>query len=67
MSEGEVLGIIMRGHDAMIDLLSARHKTHKLVFAQYRSKGVKSAMETAVCLDDLPILVDILDIFNKKL
>lgn len=66
MSEGEVLGIIMRGHEAMIELLSSRHKSHKLVFAQYRSKGVKSAMETAVCLDDLPIIVDILDIFNKK-
>lgn len=66
MSEGEVLGTIMRGHEAMIDLLSARHKTHKLVFAQFRSKGAKCAVETALSLDDLPIIVDILDIFNKK-
>ncbi|XP_018326906.1 katanin p80 WD40 repeat-containing subunit B1 [Agrilus planipennis] len=66
MSEAEVLGIVMRGHEPMMAVLTTRQKNLKVVLAQLKSKDLKAAMEMAIQLDDLAIIVDLLGIFNNK-
>ncbi|CAG9825798.1 unnamed protein product [Phaedon cochleariae] len=66
MSEAEVLGIVMRGHEPMMGILSTRQRSMKVVLAQYRSKDMKAAIETALAMDDIAILVDILCVINNK-
>ncbi|KAK4878976.1 hypothetical protein RN001_007122 [Aquatica leii] len=66
MSEAEVLGVVMRGHEPMMAVLVARQRNLKVILAQYKTKDVKSAIETAIALNDLSTLVDILGVFNNK-
>lgn len=66
MSEAEVLGALMRGHESMKTLLDTRLRSLKIVHAEYRNKDVKSATETAVAMNDLSVLVDLLGIFNTR-
>lgn len=66
MSEAEVLGALMRGHEPMMAMLVTRQRSLKLVLAQYRSKDLKAAFESAVSFGDLSILVDLLGVLNSK-
>lgn len=66
MSEAEVLGVIMRGHEPIMGILSTRQRSLKLVVAQYRSKDMKSAIETALVMEDISVLVDILGVIINK-
>ncbi|RZB38685.1 katanin p80 WD40 repeat-containing subunit B1, partial [Asbolus verrucosus] len=66
MSEAEVLGALMRGHEPMMAMLVTRQRSLKLVLAQFRSKDIKAATESAVAMGDLAILVDLLGVFNSK-
>lgn len=66
MSEAEVLGVVMRGHEPMMAVLVARQRNLKIVLAQYKTKDVKAAIETAIALNDLAVIVDILSVFNNK-
>nr|XP_023023531.1 katanin p80 WD40 repeat-containing subunit B1 [Leptinotarsa decemlineata] len=66
MSEAEVLGVVMRGHDPMMGILNTRQRSLKLILAQYRSKDMKSAIEMALAMDEAAILVDILGVINNK-
>ncbi|CAH1104194.1 unnamed protein product [Psylliodes chrysocephalus] len=66
MSEAEVLGVIMRGHDPIRDILNTRQRSLKLVLNQYRSKDMKSAVESAVAMGDISVLVDVLGVINTK-
>jgi katanin p80 WD40 repeat-containing subunit B1 len=66
MSEAEVLGALMRGHEPMMAMLVTRQRSLKLVLAQFRSKDIKAATETAMSMGDLAVLVDLLSVFNSK-
>uniref|UniRef100_A0A1Y1KUQ5 Katanin p80 WD40 repeat-containing subunit B1 n=1 Tax=Photinus pyralis TaxID=7054 RepID=A0A1Y1KUQ5_PHOPY len=66
MSEAEVLGVVMRGHEPMMAVLVARQRNLKIVIAQHKTKDVKSAIETAISLNDLSVIVDVLSVFNNK-
>ncbi|KAF5302116.1 hypothetical protein FQA39_LY10451 [Lamprigera yunnana] len=66
MSEAEVLGVVMRGHEPMMTVLVARQRNLKIVVAQYKTKDAKTAIESAIALNDLSVVVDILNIFNNK-
>lgn len=66
MSEVEVLGVLERGHESMMSILNTRNRNLKLVYAQFRSKDLKSAIETAINLSDSSIIVDLLGIINNK-
>ncbi|KAI4464785.1 katanin p80 subunit [Holotrichia oblita] len=66
MSETEVLGIFLRGHEPMMAVLSTRHRGLKIVFSQYRNKDIKAAFETAISLNDLAVIVDMLSVINQK-
>lgn len=66
MSEAEVLGVMMRGHEPMKAMLAVRQRSLKIVLAQFRSKDFKAAVETAVSMNDLSIIVDLLGVFNSQ-
>lgn len=66
MSEAEVLGALMRGHEPMMAMVVTRQRSLKLVLAQFRTKDIKAATETAVVMDDLAVLVDLLGVYNCK-
>ncbi|KYB27617.1 Katanin p80 WD40 repeat-containing subunit B1-like protein [Tribolium castaneum] len=66
MSEAEVLGALVRGHEPMMAMLVTRQRSLKVVLAQLRSKDIKTATETAVVMGDLAVLVDLLGVFNCK-
>lgn len=66
MPEAEVLGILEKGHNSMISILHTRNRNLKLVFAQFRNKDLKTAIETAITLSDSSIIVDLLGIINNQ-
>ncbi|KAK9869415.1 hypothetical protein WA026_003170 [Henosepilachna vigintioctopunctata] len=66
MSEAEVLGVILRGHERMNSVIATRQRSLNLVLAQFKSKDIKAAVEMAIAMDDLAVLVDILGVFNEK-
>lgn len=67
MSEAEVLGIIMKGHEPITGIINARQRSMKVIMVQYRSKDMKAAVETALALDDTAVLVDLLSVIHNKL
>lgn len=66
MSEAEGLGGLMRGHQPILSILTTRKRSARLVFAHYRNKDIKSAVESAVVMDDISTLVDILGVINTR-
>lgn len=66
MSEAEVLGVIMRGHEPIRGIMNARLRSLKLVMAQFRSKDMKTAVESALAMDDMAVLVDVLGVIHNK-
>uniref|UniRef100_A0A3Q3JWV5 Katanin p80 WD40 repeat-containing subunit B1 n=1 Tax=Monopterus albus TaxID=43700 RepID=A0A3Q3JWV5_MONAL len=66
LSEEESLSQIQKGHDTMCVMLSSRHKNLETVRAVWAREDIKSALDTAVSMNDLSILVDILNIINLQ-
>lgn len=66
MSEAEVLGSIMRGHDPMMTVLRSRTRSLQVFYSIWQSKGSKSALEGAIAINDLSVLVDVLGIMLLK-
>lgn len=66
MSETEVLNVIMGGHGPMMTMLSNRQRNLKIVHAQFRNSDLKGAIETAITLNDMSIIVELLGILNSK-
>nr|CAI5839251.1 unnamed protein product [Callosobruchus analis] len=66
MSEAEVLGVIIRGHEPTTGILNGRIRSLKLVIAQFRSKDLRAAVDTAISIDDMAVLVDMLSVINSK-
>ncbi|XP_057657568.1 katanin p80 WD40 repeat-containing subunit B1 isoform X1 [Diorhabda carinulata] len=66
MSEAEVLGVIMRSHEPVMDIINTRLRSLKLVLNQYRSRDMKTAVESALAMGDIAVLVDVLGVINTK-
>ncbi|KAL1493986.1 hypothetical protein ABEB36_009663 [Hypothenemus hampei] len=66
MSEAEGLGLLMRGHQRMISILVTRKRNTRLVFRHFRNNDIKAAVDSAVLLEDISTLVDILGVINTK-
>ncbi|KAM9861053.1 katanin p80 WD40 repeat-containing subunit B1 isoform 1-T2 [Aulostomus maculatus] len=66
LSDEDALSQIKKGHDTMCVMLSSRHKNLQTVRAVWARDGVKSALDTAVSMNDLSIVVDILNIINLQ-
>ncbi|XP_060517418.1 katanin p80 WD40 repeat-containing subunit B1 [Cylas formicarius] len=66
MSEAEGLGVLMRGNQPMSGIISTRMRSMKVVLTQLTNKDIKSAVEAAVTMDDVSVLVDVLSVINVK-
>ncbi|KAG1688799.1 Katanin p80 WD40 repeat-containing subunit B1 [Nymphon striatum] len=62
MSEAEAISSIVRGHDSMIAVLMNRHKNLQIVRALWTNKDMKTAVDSAINMNDAAITVDILNI-----
>ncbi|KAL2745384.1 katanin p80 WD40 repeat-containing subunit B1 isoform X1 [Vespula maculifrons] len=66
MSEAEVLNSMMRGHEPMMAVLTSRHRSLQIVYSLWHNKDLKSAIDSAVAMNDLAIIVDLLGILTLK-
>lgn len=66
LSDDEALSQIKKGHDTMCVMLSSRHKNLQTVRAVWAREDIKSALDAAVAMNDLSIVVDILNIINLQ-
>uniref|UniRef100_A0A3Q1CQU6 Katanin p80 subunit C-terminal domain-containing protein n=1 Tax=Amphiprion ocellaris TaxID=80972 RepID=A0A3Q1CQU6_AMPOC len=67
LSDDEAVTQIKKGHDTMCVMLSSRHKNLETVRAVWVREDVKvSALDAAVSINDLSIVVDVLNIINLQ-
>ncbi|XP_017878583.1 katanin p80 WD40 repeat-containing subunit B1-like isoform X1 [Ceratina calcarata] len=66
MSEAEVLNSIMGGHESMMAVLTSRHRSLQIIYSLWHNKDLKAAVESAVAMNDLPVIVDLLGIMTLK-
>ncbi|XP_030582361.1 katanin p80 WD40 repeat-containing subunit B1 [Archocentrus centrarchus] len=66
LNDEEALTQIRKGHDTMCVMLSSRHKNLQTVRAMWAREDIKMALDTAVSMNDLSIVVDILNIINLQ-
>lgn len=66
LSDEEALSQIRKGHDTMCVMLSSRHKNLQTVRSVWAREDIKSALDAAVSMNDLSIVVDILNIINLQ-
>ncbi|XP_076671457.1 katanin p80 isoform X5 [Andrena cerasifolii] len=66
MSEAEVLNSMMRGHESMMAVLTNRNRSLQIVYSLWHNKDLKAAVESAVAMNDLSVIVDLLGILTLK-
>ncbi|XP_056318074.1 katanin p80 WD40 repeat-containing subunit B1 isoform X1 [Danio aesculapii] len=66
MGDEEALAQIRKGHDTMCVMLSSRSKNLDSVRSVWASGDVKTSLDSAVSMNDLSIVVDVLNIINLK-
>ncbi|XP_068621161.1 katanin p80 WD40 repeat-containing subunit B1 isoform X2 [Battus philenor] len=65
-SEQEVLGVMMRGHDSMMTVLTARQRALQIFHSVRINKSLKSALESVIALEDTSVILDILNVMAHK-
>lgn len=66
MSEAEVLNTMMRGHESMMAVLTSRHRSLQIIYSLWHNKDMKSAVDSAVAMNDLSVIVDLLGVLTLK-
>ncbi|XP_067928662.1 katanin p80 WD40 repeat-containing subunit B1-like isoform X2 [Watersipora subatra] len=66
LGDYDALGMISKGHSSMSASLSARNKNLQLVRAMWSSGNVRTALESAVQMQDNSVIVDVLSVLNDK-
>ncbi|XP_015592392.1 katanin p80 WD40 repeat-containing subunit B1 isoform X2 [Cephus cinctus] len=66
MSEAEVLSSMMRGHESMMAVLASRHRSLQIIYSLWHNKDLKAAVDSAVAMNDLSVIVDLLGILTLK-
>ncbi|KAM4743706.1 katanin p80 WD40 repeat-containing subunit B1 isoform 2-T2 [Anableps anableps] len=66
LTDDGALSQINKGHDTMCVMLSSRHKNLQTVRSVWAREDVKSALDAAVSMNDLSIVVDVLNIVNLQ-
>ncbi|KAJ4922270.1 hypothetical protein JOQ06_021614 [Pogonophryne albipinna] len=67
LSDDEALSQLKKGHDTMCVMLRSRHRNLETVRGVWARQDIKSALDAAVSMNDLSIVVDILNIINLQL
>ncbi|XP_063801888.1 katanin p80 WD40 repeat-containing subunit B1 [Pseudophryne corroboree] len=66
ISDDEAVSQIRKGHDTMCMVLTSRTRNLDIVRAVWRTGDIKTSMDSAVAVNDLSVVVDILNIINQK-
>ncbi|XP_037548247.1 katanin p80 WD40 repeat-containing subunit B1 [Nematolebias whitei] len=66
LSDDEALTQIRKGHDTMCVMLSSRLKNLQMVRTVWAREDIKKALDSAVSINDLSIMVDVLNIINLQ-
>ncbi|XP_028436396.1 LOW QUALITY PROTEIN: katanin p80 WD40 repeat-containing subunit B1 [Perca flavescens] len=66
LSDEDALSQLKKGHDTMCVMLRSRHKNLETIRAVWAREDIKSALDAAVSMNDLSIVVDILNIINLQ-
>uniref|UniRef100_T1ISW5 Katanin p80 WD40 repeat-containing subunit B1 n=1 Tax=Strigamia maritima TaxID=126957 RepID=T1ISW5_STRMM len=62
ISEAEAISSIIKGHESMLAVLTNRHRHLQIVLTLWNNKDIKTAIESAVHMNDLSVIVDVLGI-----
>ncbi|XP_021342965.1 katanin p80 WD40 repeat-containing subunit B1-like isoform X2 [Mizuhopecten yessoensis] len=65
-NEEEVLSAVLKGHGAMAQVMSGRSKNIQIVRAMWTSGNTKTAVDSAISMNDQAVLVDLLNVLNLK-
>ncbi|KAL6469090.1 hypothetical protein MHYP_G00226140 [Metynnis hypsauchen] len=65
-ADEEALAQIRKGHETMCVMLTSRYKNLDTVRAVWAAGDIKTSLDSAVTMNDLSIVVDILNIVNLK-
>lgn len=60
------MGQIRKGHDTMCMVLTSRMRNLDTVKAVWSTGDIKTSMDSAVAVNDLSVVVDMLNIINQK-
>ncbi|KAK7500270.1 hypothetical protein BaRGS_00008493 [Batillaria attramentaria] len=66
LNDEEVLEGIDKGHDAMSQVMSSRSRNLQIVRAMWTSGNTKTAIDSAISMNDPAVLVDVLNVLNMK-
>ncbi|XP_075045541.1 katanin p80 WD40 repeat-containing subunit B1 [Mixophyes fleayi] len=66
VSDEESISQIRKGHDTMCMVLTSRIQNLNVVRAVWSTGDVKTSMDSAVAVNDLSVVVDLLNIINQK-
>ncbi|XP_043382230.1 katanin p80 WD40 repeat-containing subunit B1 isoform X2 [Chelonia mydas] len=62
----EAMSQIRKGHETMCVVLTSRHKNLDTVRAMWSTGDIKTSVDSAVAINDLSVIVDLLNIVNQK-
>ncbi|XP_022241045.1 katanin p80 WD40 repeat-containing subunit B1-like isoform X2 [Limulus polyphemus] len=62
MSEAEAMSSIFKGHQSMITVFQHRRKNLQIVLAQWTTKEPQTALDAAINMNDMALIVDMLNI-----
>ncbi|XP_043845174.1 LOW QUALITY PROTEIN: katanin p80 WD40 repeat-containing subunit B1 [Dromiciops gliroides] len=66
MVDEDAMSQIRKGHDTMCVVLTSRHKNLDTVRAVWTTGDIKTSVDSAVAINDLSVVVDLLNIVNQK-
>nr|XP_010329687.2 katanin p80 WD40 repeat-containing subunit B1-like [Saimiri boliviensis boliviensis] len=64
--DDDAMSQIRKGHDTMCVVLISRHKHLDAVRAVWTTGDIKTSVDSAVAINDLSVVVDLLNIVNQK-
>ncbi|KFM69102.1 Katanin p80 WD40-containing subunit B1, partial [Stegodyphus mimosarum] len=66
VTEAEAMNVICREHQPLLMVFESRLKKIQIIIAVMKSKGIKTATENAVSMNDPAILVDFLSVITRR-
>ncbi|KAG8437292.1 hypothetical protein GDO86_008120 [Hymenochirus boettgeri] len=66
VADDEAVNQIRKGHDTMCTVLTSRMRNVNTVKTVWNSGDIKASMDSAVAINDLSVVVDLLNILNLK-
>ncbi|XP_065354053.1 katanin p80 WD40 repeat-containing subunit B1 isoform X2 [Cloeon dipterum] len=66
MSEAEGISNLLREHDQMTTVLRSRTRNLQIVFQTLANKDIKAAVDCAIAIQDLSLMVDLLSVITLR-